>query len=74
MNVLAGRLLRIPLVVLLLGSAVAQVLVPVLASEVGARFPEVASLVVPSSVAAILFMRGLLLSAVANRAELDEVI
>jgi hypothetical protein len=52
MNVLAGRLLRIPLVVLLLGSAVAQVLVPVLASEVGARFPEVAYLVVPYSAAA----------------------
>jgi hypothetical protein len=34
----------------------AQVLVPVFASQVGSRFPEVAYLVVPYSVAAILFI------------------
>lgn len=56
MNKLASRLLRVPLVVLLLGSVLAQVLVPVYASEVGTRFPEVAYLVVPYSVAAILFI------------------
>ena len=56
MNTLASRLLRVVLVVLLLGSVLAQVLVPVYASEVGTRFPEVAYLVVPYSVAAILFI------------------
>ncbi|HSW41543.1 MAG TPA: DUF2975 domain-containing protein [Patescibacteria group bacterium] len=56
MNKVVGRLLRIVLVVLLLGSVLAQVLVPVYASEVGTRFPEVAYLVVPYSVAAILFI------------------
>ena len=56
MNKLVGRPLRIVLVVLLLGSVLAQVLVPVYASEVGTRFPEVADLVVPYSVAAILFI------------------
>jgi hypothetical protein len=56
MNMLASRLLRVALVVLLLGSVLAQVLLPVYASEVGARFPEVAYLVVPYSVAAILFI------------------
>ena len=54
MNTLAIRLLRVALVVLLLGSALAQVLVPVYAGEVGTRFPEVADLVVPYSVAGIL--------------------
>ena len=52
----ASRLLRVALVVLLLGSVLAQVLVPVFASQVGTSFPEVAYLVVPYSVAAILFI------------------
>ncbi len=56
MNKLAGQLLRVALVVLLLGSVLVQVLVPVYASYVGARVPEVAYLVVPYSVAAILFI------------------
>lgn len=56
MNKLARQLLRVALVVLLLGSVLAQVLVPAYASEVGTRFPEVAYLVVPYSVAAILFI------------------
>ena len=56
MQRLASRLLRVVLVVLLLGSVLAQVLVPVYASEVGTRFPEVAYVVVPYSVAAILFI------------------
>ena len=53
---LASRLLRVVLLVLLLGSAFAQVLVPVYASQVATTFPEVAYLVVPYSVAAILFI------------------
>jgi hypothetical protein len=56
MTKLASRLLRVALVVLLLGSVLAQVLVPVYASQVGTTFPEVAYLVVPYSVAAILFI------------------
>jgi hypothetical protein len=56
MSTLASRLLRVVLLVLLLGSVLAQVLLPVYASEVGARFPEVAYLVVPYSVAVILFI------------------
>jgi Protein of unknown function (DUF2975) len=56
MTIIAGRLLRVLLVVLLLGSVLAQVLVPVYASEVGTTFPEVAYLVVPYSMAAILFI------------------
>jgi hypothetical protein len=56
MNMRASRLLRVALVVLLLGSVLAQVLLPVFASEVGTRFPEVAYLVVPYSVAGILFI------------------
>ena len=56
MNVLARRLLRVALVLLLLGTAIAQVLLPALASGVGTRFPEVAYLVVPYSGAAILFI------------------
>jgi hypothetical protein len=55
-KVVASRLLRVALVVLLLGSVLAQVLVPVYASQVGTTFPEVAYLVVPYSVAAILFI------------------
>ena len=53
---LASRLLRVALVVLLLGTVLAQVLVPVYASQVGTTHPEVAYLVVPYSVAAILFI------------------
>lgn len=51
----ASRLLRLALVVLLLGSVLVQVLVPVYASQVAAIHPEVQHLVVPYSVAAILF-------------------
>ncbi len=53
---LARQLLPIPLVVLLLGSVLAQLLVPVYASQVATTHPEVAYLVVPYSVAAILFI------------------
>ena len=56
MTKLASRLLRVALVVLLLGTVLVQVLVPVYASQVGTIFPEVAYLVVPYSVAAILFI------------------
>ena len=56
MTMLASRLLRVALVVLLVGSVLAQVLLPVFASEVGTRFPEVVYLVVPYSVAGILFI------------------
>ncbi len=56
MTRLASRLLRVALLVLLLGSVLAQILVPVYASQVGARFPEVDYLVVPYSVAAIVFI------------------
>jgi hypothetical protein len=56
MNTLASRLLRVALVVLLLGTVLAQVLVPVAASQFGTTVPEVAYLVVPYSVAAILFI------------------
>lgn len=53
---LASRLLRVALVVLLLGTVFVQVLVPVYASQTGTTIPEVAYLVVPYSVAAILFI------------------
>lgn len=53
---LARQLLRVVLVVLLLGSVLAQGLLPVFASEEGRVFPEVEYLVVPYSVAAILFI------------------
>ena len=56
MTKVASRLLRVALVVLLLGSVLAQVLVSVYAAQVGTRFPEVAYLVLPYSVAAILFI------------------
>jgi len=56
MTVLARHLLRVALVGLLVGTVLAQVLVPVIASEAGTTFPEVAYLVVPYSVAAILFI------------------
>jgi hypothetical protein len=54
MNMLVGRLLRVALVVLLLGTVLAQVLLPVIASEEGGIYPELAYLVVPYSVAGIL--------------------
>ncbi len=54
MNKFVIRLLRVALVVLLLGSVLAQLLVPVFASEEGKVFPEVAYLVVPYSLAGIL--------------------
>ena len=56
MTKLASRLLRVALLVLLLGSVLAQILVPVFASQMGARFPEVDDLVVPYSAAAIVFI------------------
>ena len=56
MKKLPSRLLRVALLVLLLASVLAQVLVPVYASQVGTRTPEVAHLVVPYSLAAILFI------------------
>lgn len=56
MNKLARQLLRGTLVLLLLGSVVVQLLAPVFASQVGTRFPEVAYLVVPYSVAASIFI------------------
>ena len=54
MNILASRLLRVALVVLLLGTVLAQVLMPVFASQEGVIFPELTYLVVPYSVAYIL--------------------
>ena len=56
MKNLVSRFLRVVLVVLLLGSVLAQVVLPVYAAQVGMRIPEVANLVVPYSVAAILFI------------------
>jgi hypothetical protein len=56
MTTLARRLLPVALVVLLLGTVFAQLLVPVYASQVGTTHPEVAHLVVPYSIAAILFI------------------
>jgi hypothetical protein len=56
MNMLASRLLRVALVVPLLGTVLVQIGLPMLASEEGRIFPEVAYLVVPYSVAAILFI------------------
>lgn len=54
MSKLVIRLLRVSLVVLLLGSVLAQILMPVVASEEGRVFPEVADLVAPYSLAGIL--------------------
>ena len=56
MNMIVIRLLRVALVVFLLGTVLAQVLLPVFASYEGTIFPEVAYLVVPYSVAGILFI------------------
>ena len=54
MNRLAIRLLRVALVVLLLGTALAQAYLPVTAYESGRRYPELAYLIVPYAVAGIL--------------------
>lgn len=54
MNRLTIISLRIVLALLLLGMVLAQVLVPITASEFGEQYDEVAHLVVPYSVAAIL--------------------
>lgn len=54
MNKLARQLLRVALVVLLLGSVLAQVLLPVFASQQRTFFPELADVVVPYSVAGVL--------------------
>jgi len=54
MDRLVIRLLRLSLVVLLFGSVLAQLLVPVTASGAARTFPEVGYLVVPYSVAGIL--------------------
>lgn len=56
MNTFVRHLLRIALAVLLLGLLLVQVLVPVFAAQVGTRFPEVRYLVIPYSVAAIVFV------------------
>jgi hypothetical protein len=56
MTVLASRLLQVALIVLLLGTVLVQALLPVFAFEEGRIFPEVAYLVVPYSVAGILFI------------------
>ena len=53
---LAGRLLRVALIAFLLVSVVIQVLLPVWASGFASSVPEVAYLVVPYSLAAILFI------------------
>ena len=52
----ASRLLRVALVVILLGTVLAQVLVRVLASQQATMLPEVAYLEVPYMAAAILFI------------------
>jgi hypothetical protein len=54
MNLLVRRLLRATLILLMLGSALGQVLLPLAVSAVGSRFSETASLVLPYSVAGIL--------------------
>lgn len=54
MNRVVVFLLRVALIVLVLGALLAQVLVPIQATLIGAQYPEVADLAVPYSVAAIL--------------------
>ena len=56
MHKLARQLLPAALLVLLLGSVIWQLLLPIFASQVGTSFPEVAYLVAPYSAAAILFI------------------
>ena len=53
---LASRLLRLTVLVILLGSVLAQVLVRVAASQSAVTYPELAYLELPYSVAAILFI------------------
>ena len=54
MHNVARRLLQVTLVVLLLWTVLGQVIVPVVATMQGQRYPEVAHLVVPYAVAGIL--------------------
>ena len=54
MDKLVIQLLRVALLILLLGSVLGQVLVPLAASQAATTFPEVEYLVVPYSVAGIL--------------------
>lgn len=54
MTALARNLLRVLLVMLLLGTVLAQVLLPVLGSQEGQLYPELAYLVVPYSLVGIL--------------------
>jgi hypothetical protein len=54
MNTIAAKLLQVVLIVLLLGTVLAQLLVPVAASQEAAMWPEVAYLAVPYAVALIL--------------------
>ena len=54
MHTLVRHLLRVVLVVLLLGTVLAQLYLPVVAFESGRRYPELAYLVVPYSAAGIL--------------------
>lgn len=56
MKQLSSLVLRLALFVLLLATVLAQVLVPVYASGTGTRHPEVGYLVIPYSLAAILFI------------------
>lgn len=56
MNRLVIRLLRVALLAFLLVSVLVQVLLPVMASRSAETMPEVAYLVVPYSLAAILFI------------------
>ena len=54
----AARAAQVILVVLFLGTVVAQLLIPLVAAEAGRLYPEVAHLVVPYSVAAIAALVG----------------
>lgn len=54
MNTIAAWLLRVALAALLLGALLTQVLVPIAATEIGVEYPEVAHLVIPYSVVAVL--------------------
>ena len=56
MNKFARYVLRVVLVILLLGSVLAQALLPVFAAQEAKIFPELAYLAVPYSAAAILFI------------------
>ena len=52
-NKVAARAVQVILAVLFAGMLLAQVLIPIVAADAGAQYPEVAHLVVPYSVAAI---------------------